>query len=92
MKITCLAAVVDDESDGEQVLQPPLISLESLTRSTAKHLGSWCCVLGNEGHGIRNEVIKSCDKRITISTETGVDSLSLPVAAAILIHGLRVCS
>jgi len=92
MKITCLAAVVDDESDGEQVLQPPLISLESLTRSTAKHLGSWCCVLGNEGHGIRNEVIKSCDKRITISTETGVDSLSLPVAAAILIHGLRLCS
>jgi tRNA G18 (ribose-2'-O)-methylase SpoU len=93
MKVQCLAAVVDDEGDAEKGSLPPLISLESLTRSvTTKHLGSWCCVLGNEGNGIRSEVIKSCDERITISTETGVDSLSLPIAAAILIHGLRLCS
>ena len=84
--VQCLAAVVDDESDDKKDSQPPLISLESLTQSTKKQ--AWCCVLGNEGNGIRNEVIKECNQRIKISMATGIDSLSLPVAAAILMHGL----
>ena len=89
MKVQCLAAVVDDESDDEKGSQPPLISLESLSRSKTIQLGSsWCCVLGNEGNGIRNSVIKECDQRIRIGMTPDVDSLSLPVAAAILMHGL----
>ena len=87
MKVRCLAAVVDDENDIKQNSQPPLISLESLTQQgTAKQ--SWCCVLGNEGNGIRDTVITECNQRIKISMATGIDSLSLPVAAAILMHGL----
>lgn len=86
MNVQCLAAVVDDETDVKKDSQPPLISLESLTQRTRKQ--SWCCLLGNEGNGIRNEVIKECNQRIKISMATGIDSLSLPVAAAILMHGL----
>mmetsp|Transcript_23656 Transcript_23656/g.37086 ORF Transcript_23656/g.37086 Transcript_23656/m.37086 type:complete len:447 (-) Transcript_23656:1591-2931(-) len=86
MNVQCLAAVVDVETDIRKDSQPPLISLESLTQRTRKE--SWCCVLGNEGNGIRKEVIKECNQRIKISMATGIDSLSLPVAAAILMHGL----
>ncbi|KAL7469256.1 hypothetical protein ACHAXS_009517 [Conticribra weissflogii] len=71
---------------------PPLVTLESLSQSssgtTRVNTRSWCCVLGNEGHGIRDEVIQECDKRIRIGMSKGVDSFSLPVAAGILMHGL----
>lgn len=89
MKVQCLAAVVDDDETDSDT-QPPLITLESLAhgRNNDPNLGSWCCVLGNEGNGIRPEVIAECDKRLKISMAKGVDSLSLPVAAAILMHGL----
>ncbi len=86
MNVHCLAAVVDDESDVKKDSEPELIALESLSHHTRKQ--SWCCVLGNEGNGIRNEVIKECNQRIKISMANGIDSLSLPVAAAILMHGL----
>jgi tRNA G18 (ribose-2'-O)-methylase SpoU len=49
-------------------------------------------VLGNEGHGIRDIVIQECDKRVKIGMASGVDSLSLPIAAGILLHGLSVHS
>jgi tRNA G18 (ribose-2'-O)-methylase SpoU len=95
MKVQCLAAVVDDDendSDTEKDdTQPPLITLESLMHGrNDQSLGSWCCVLGNEGNGIRTEVINKCDKRIKIGMASGVDSMSLPVAAAILMHGLSL--
>jgi tRNA G18 (ribose-2'-O)-methylase SpoU len=95
MKVQCLAAVVDDENDSDTEkddTQPPLITLESLSqrRNNDPNLGSWCCVLGNEGNGIRTEVIAKCDKRIKIGMASGVDSMSLPVAAAIMMHGLSL--
>mmetsp|Transcript_1118 Transcript_1118/g.2030 ORF Transcript_1118/g.2030 Transcript_1118/m.2030 type:complete len:115 (-) Transcript_1118:778-1122(-) len=73
-------------------LFPPLVTLESLSQpsngSIRGNTRSWCCVLGNEGHGISDEVIQECDNRIRIGMAKGVDSLSLPVAAGILMHGL----
>jgi tRNA G18 (ribose-2'-O)-methylase SpoU len=49
----------------------------------------WCCVLGNESNGISPAVIRSCHHTIRIDMEEGVDSLSLPIATGILLHGLR---
>jgi len=49
----------------------------------------WCCVMGNEGHGISKAVIDACTQRIRIDMEPGVDSLSVPIACGILLHGLR---
>lgn len=92
MRIQCFAAVVDadDDGDGTDYL-PPLISLEAISESTGNHSSSsWVCVLGNEGHGIRDEVVKEASCRIRIGMANGVDSLSLPVAAGILIHGLSL--
>lgn len=50
---------------------------------------SWCCVLGNEGDGISSEVAEACTRRIRIDMEAGVDSLSVPIACGIILHGLR---
>jgi tRNA G18 (ribose-2'-O)-methylase SpoU len=92
MRIQCFAAVVDTDDDGDGTnFLPPLISLESMSESTKDHSSSsWVCVLGNEGHGIREEVVKEASCRIRIGMANGVDSLSLPVAAGILIHGLSL--
>lgn len=49
---------------------------------------SWCCVLGKKGNGIRDTVIQECDVRVKIGMASGVDSLSLPIAAGILLHSL----
>jgi tRNA G18 (ribose-2'-O)-methylase SpoU len=92
MNVQCLAAVVDEECDTEKDAHPPLISLESLSSQRSKvRLNAWCCVLGNEGNGVRLAVVKECDKRIKIAMANDIDSLSLPIAAGILMHGLRAC-
>lgn len=90
--VVCYAAVVDDELDDTAAAQngvgndsiPALVTLESLSG----RYNSTCLVLGNEGHGIRRSVINECDYRIKIGMSNCVDSLSLPVAAGILIHGM----
>jgi tRNA G18 (ribose-2'-O)-methylase SpoU len=45
--------------------------------------------MGNEANGITSNVIRSCHKTIRIGMEDGVDSLSVPIATGILLHGLR---
>jgi tRNA G18 (ribose-2'-O)-methylase SpoU len=82
MNVECLAAVVDD--DRERNFDQPFVLLEDQTETSR----SWCCVLGNEGNGIRDTVIHACDVRVKIGMASGVDSLSLPIAAGILLHSL----
>ena len=50
---------------------------------------AWCCVFGNEGHGISERVAEACAERIRIDIADGVDSLSVPVACGILLNGLK---
>jgi tRNA G18 (ribose-2'-O)-methylase SpoU len=50
---------------------------------------SWCCVMGNEGGGISPGVAAACSEKIRIDMVGGVDSLSVPIACGILLHGLR---
>ena len=92
MDVECFAAVVGDDNkidngkDSSPTCNfPPLISLDSVLGCGRR---SWCCVLGNEGHGIRYGVVRECDKRLKINMASGVDSLSLPIAAGILMYGL----
>ena len=82
MDVECLAAVVDN--DRERTFNQPFALLEDQTETSR----SWCCVLGNEGNGIRDNVIQECDVRVKIGMASGVDSLSLPIAAGILLHSL----
>lgn len=49
----------------------------------------WCCVMGNEANGITSDVVATCRHSIRIDMELGVDSLSVPIATGILLHGIR---
>ena len=50
---------------------------------------AWVAVMGNEGKGLRNEVLKNCDYVVQIPGGQGtVDSLNVSVAAGIMIHAL----
>jgi tRNA G18 (ribose-2'-O)-methylase SpoU len=59
---------------------------ESITEDIAR---SWCCVMGNEGNGISSVVAKACSYTMRIDMVRGVDSLSVPIATGILLHGLK---
>jgi tRNA G18 (ribose-2'-O)-methylase SpoU len=50
---------------------------------------AWCCVVGNESKGISETVRSACSHSIRIEMEADVDSLSVPVATGILLHGLK---
>ena len=76
--VTSYAAVID--RDAECVL-------EKIERGQVP--GAWCCVMGNEGNGISKPVARVCSTRLRIDMEDGVDSLSVPIATAILLHGLN---
>lgn len=79
--VACYAAVLDD--DAPMVLEDiPVGGIPS----------SWCCVVGSEGSGMKRPVVKECTERIRIGMVDGVDSLSVPIATGILLHGLRRCS
>jgi tRNA G18 (ribose-2'-O)-methylase SpoU len=45
--------------------------------------------MGNEASGITADVIAKCTYSIRIDMEPGVDSLSVPIATGILLHGIR---
>jgi len=49
----------------------------------------WCLVVGNEANGISSNVFQACRSSITIGTVSSVDSLSLPIATAVLLHGVK---
>ena len=76
-KLTSYAAVVQSED----------LRLDRVPRGDVP--SNWCCVMGNEGNGIKEEVLKGCTHRIRIDMVDGVDSLSVPIATGILLHGLR---
>jgi len=75
--VVSYAAVVDTDAD---------LLLEDMTLDMK---GSWCCVVGSEGRGIKRSIQSLCTKRLRIGMVDGVDSLSVPIATGIILHGLR---
>jgi tRNA G18 (ribose-2'-O)-methylase SpoU len=66
-----------------------VIDTELLLSEHGSVKSSWCCVMGNEANGISKAVADGCTQRLRIQMEHGVDSLSVPIACGILLHGLR---
>lgn len=75
-QLETFAAVIDTDNLLESI-QPSHVS------------PSWCCVMGNEGTGISRSVADACTQRVRINMERDVDSLSVPIACGILLHGLK---
>lgn len=51
--------------------------------------GRVALVLGNEGRGIRRNVLEHCDRTVTIPMQGRVDSLNVSTAAAVLCYEIR---
>ena len=50
-------------------------------------------VIGNEAHGLPDEIAEACERRVTIPMQLGTDSLNVAVASGIMLHHfLRVCA
>lgn len=79
LSLATYAAVVDSG--------PEVTKLECIERGQVPQ--RWCCVLGNEGNGICEDVRMVCSQSICIGMVAGVDSLSVGVAAGIILCGLK---
>ena len=56
---------------------------------TFKNKGAVCLVIGNEGHGVSEEVRKRATFTVKIPMENGVESLNAAVSAGILMYNLK---
>ena len=65
-------------------LNPDAISLDNVTLSKTDLV-----IIGNEGHGIPQDVSKECDSAIYIPISSMTESLNASVAAAIFMWELR---
>jgi len=63
------------------------IAADSRGGPLEKCIGPLACILGNEGRGIRPELLEGA-KKVGITMQNGVESLNVAVAAAILLHAL----
>ena len=45
-------------------------------------------VFGSEGHGLTDDVVAACDRKVTIPMQPGVDSLNVAVAAGIFLYSV----
>jgi tRNA G18 (ribose-2'-O)-methylase SpoU len=54
--------------------------------SDAKPPSRWAMLFGNEAQGLSAEVVKICDRRITIPMKLGTDSLNVMVAAGVFLY------
>ena len=51
--------------------------------------GDVCIVLGNEGSGVRPEILEACTDRVAIPMMNGTDSLNVASASAVLLYEVR---
>jgi tRNA G18 (ribose-2'-O)-methylase SpoU len=49
----------------------------------------WVLLMGHEGKGISEEILKNCDKTVRIEMEKGIKSFNVGVAASILMYQFR---
>lgn len=50
--------------------------------------GEWALVVGNEGAGVRSQVLKSADRVVSVPMAGGTESLNVGVAGAVLLYAL----
>lgn len=62
---------------------------ESASLYTALLEGDICLVLGNEGAGISDTVLRACRNRIAIPMVHGIDSLNVASASAVCLYEVR---
>jgi TrmH family RNA methyltransferase len=59
---------------------------DSLELPHWKRAGPSMILLGNEAHGLPDQIIRAATQRIKIAMDLGTDSLNVSVAAGIILH------
>ena len=54
-----------------------------------KTLDNYCLIMGNEGNGVKKEILDMCDKYLYIKMNKEVESLNVGVATSILLYELN---
>ncbi|MBQ8642622.1 MAG: RNA methyltransferase [Clostridia bacterium] len=88
----CPVMVTDDpcgivrklKADGHRVLAAAL-SEDCICAGRADLLKNDCVIIGNEGHGVSQEIIRLCDGVIRIPMQAEAESLNASVAASVLL-------
>lgn len=65
------------------------VTPESIPLSKIKVPKKWVLLMGHEGKGISEEILKCCDKTVRIEMEKGIKSFNVGVAASILMYQFR---
>ena len=52
----------------------------------AQRVARQALLFGSEGHGLADEWLRLCDRRITLPMHSGIDSLNVAIAAAIFLY------
>ena len=52
-------------------------------------VGDFCLVIGNEGHGVSERILKAAKTTVSIPMQNGVESLNAAVSAGLLLYGLK---
>lgn len=70
-------------------LPAPLLAAEMGGSDPRAHAGAqWTLVVGNEGAGIRSELLEAAEASVAVPMPGGVESLNAAVAGAILLYAL----
>ncbi len=72
-------------ASGQRVYAAALLQ-NSLSLFDLKNPASVCFVIGNEGHGLAEDVITACDGSVIIPMMEGTESLNASIAASLLLY------
>lgn len=81
------------KSQAEFDVVGAVLAHDSQRLDQAKRNARTVIVLGNEGHGLPDDLIAACTQKVELPMQHGVDSLNVAVASGVfLYHYLRVAS
>lgn len=75
---------IDNYIEGRQVIVSALDGATPLSKCPKE--SNFVLVLGNESHGVSEEIVKKADKIVKIEMNDAIDSLNVAVAAGILMN------
>ena len=75
---------IDNYTDGRQVIVSSLDDAVPLSECPKED--NFVLVLGNESHGVSQEIIKKANKVVKIEMNDAIDSLNVAIAAGILMN------
>jgi tRNA G18 (ribose-2'-O)-methylase SpoU len=65
------------------------VTADSTPLSKLNAVEKWALVMGHEGRGIAEEILKECDEVVTIEMQEGIKSFNVGVAASIMMYQLK---